>query len=265
MTKRMFEFSEGTSNKFWEAWSQGTEVRTRYGKIGAAGQTTIKDEGDEEKAAKLFAKLIGEKTKKGYVELGGAPAKAAPKAQAKPVEAKAGKPEAAFDPKPYAAAIAKITAAAKSRGFALPAGATAKQIQATEATLGVSFPAEVRAFYLTHNGGSSTGAYVCNARELLSLENIVRQWKIWKNLFDKGTFRGNQSRPSAGVKNDWWIPAWIPMTYDGAGNHEVLDLDPAKGGKVGQVVGFWHDDDTRTLRAPDFLIWLASVPWTEGG
>lgn len=94
MTKRMFELSEGTSNKFWEVWSEGTEVRTRYGKIGTGGQTTIKDEGDEEKAAKLLAKLIAEKTKKGYVEVGGASpaaAKSAPqaKAKAKPAPAKA--------------------------------------------------------------------------------------------------------------------------------------------------------------------------------
>ena len=94
MTKRMFEFSEGTSNKFWEIWSDGSEVHTRYGKIGTAGQTTVKDEGDDAKAAKLYAKLVAEKTKKGYVEVGGgssasaAPAKAAPAKAAKPAPAK---------------------------------------------------------------------------------------------------------------------------------------------------------------------------------
>jgi predicted DNA-binding WGR domain protein len=94
----MFEFSEGTSNKFWEIWSDGSEVHTRYGKIGTAGQTTVKDEGDDAKAAKLYAKLVAEKTKKGYVEVGGgsatsaAPAKAAPAKAAKAAPAKATKP-----------------------------------------------------------------------------------------------------------------------------------------------------------------------------
>lgn len=46
MSKRYFEFSEGTSNKFWEVWVEGAKVLTRYGKIGASGQTTVKDEGD---------------------------------------------------------------------------------------------------------------------------------------------------------------------------------------------------------------------------
>ena len=100
MTKRMFEFSEGTSNKFWEIWSDGSEVHTRYGKIGTAGQTTVKDEGDDAKAAKLYAKLVAEKTKKGYVEVGAssasaAPAKAAPAKAAKAAPAKAAPAKAA--------------------------------------------------------------------------------------------------------------------------------------------------------------------------
>ena len=43
MSKRYFEFSEGTSNKFWEVWVEGTKFLTRYGKIVASGQTTVKD------------------------------------------------------------------------------------------------------------------------------------------------------------------------------------------------------------------------------
>lgn len=76
MAKRYFEFSEGTSNKFWEVWVEGTKVLTRYGKIGASGQTTVKDEGSPAGAQKLHDKLVGEKTKKGYAEKGGSPAAA---------------------------------------------------------------------------------------------------------------------------------------------------------------------------------------------
>jgi predicted DNA-binding WGR domain protein len=75
--KRYFEFVEGTSSKFWEVWIEGNEVRTRYGKIGAAGQTTIKDEGSPAAAQKLHDKLVNEKTKKGYVEKGGGGGEAA--------------------------------------------------------------------------------------------------------------------------------------------------------------------------------------------
>ncbi|MDQ3335287.1 MAG: WGR domain-containing protein [Myxococcota bacterium] len=67
-TPRYFEFSEGTSNKFWEIRLDGTSVRTKYGKIGTAGQQTLKDFPDAEKANKEYDKLVNEKTKKGYEE-----------------------------------------------------------------------------------------------------------------------------------------------------------------------------------------------------
>ena len=70
-SKRYFEFSEGTSNKFWEVWREGAQVFTRYGKIGAAGQVTVKKLGADADAKKLLDKLVGEKTGKGYVEGGG--------------------------------------------------------------------------------------------------------------------------------------------------------------------------------------------------
>jgi len=70
MGKRYFEFVEGTSNKFWEIWSEGNEVFTRYGKIGSDGQTTVKDQGSADGAKKLYDKLVREKTGKGYEEQG---------------------------------------------------------------------------------------------------------------------------------------------------------------------------------------------------
>jgi predicted DNA-binding WGR domain protein len=68
---RRFEFVEGSSQKFWEVSLEGSSVVTRYGKIGASGQTTTKDEGSPEKARTLYEKLVREKTGKGYVEQAG--------------------------------------------------------------------------------------------------------------------------------------------------------------------------------------------------
>ena len=48
--KRYFEFSEGSSNKFWEVWCDGAEVFTRYGKIGSSGQLTVKAMGSKDAA-----------------------------------------------------------------------------------------------------------------------------------------------------------------------------------------------------------------------
>jgi predicted DNA-binding WGR domain protein len=68
---RHFEFSEGSSNKFWEISMSGNDVKTRYGKIGTPGQQTLKEFGDSGAAQKEYDKLVHEKTKKGYVETAG--------------------------------------------------------------------------------------------------------------------------------------------------------------------------------------------------
>ncbi|WP_353931825.1 SMI1/KNR4 family protein [Okeanomitos corallinicola TIOX110] len=49
---------------------------------------------------------------------------------------------------------------------------------------------------------------------------------------------------------------WIPLTYDGGGNHCCLDLDPAEGGNLGQIITMWHDDGVRAIIAPIFRAWL---------
>lgn len=85
MSVRRFELVDGSSNKFWEVAVEGTAVVTRYGKIGASGQMTTKDEGSPDKAQKLYEKLVREKTGKGYVEVkSGKVASPAPKSAAKP-------------------------------------------------------------------------------------------------------------------------------------------------------------------------------------
>ncbi len=65
---RRFEFSEGKSNKFWEISVEGTEVTVCYGRIGTEGQTNVKAFADEAAASRHVAKLIEEKTGKGYRE-----------------------------------------------------------------------------------------------------------------------------------------------------------------------------------------------------
>ena len=65
---RYFEFVEGSSAKFWEIRVEGSSFFTRYGKIGTDGQVTQKDYDSDAKAQAEAAKLVAEKTKKGYAE-----------------------------------------------------------------------------------------------------------------------------------------------------------------------------------------------------
>ncbi|MGA7730176.1 MAG: SMI1/KNR4 family protein [Chloroflexia bacterium] len=135
-------------------------------------------------------------------------------------------------------------------------GASDAAIADAEAFLGVTLPDDVRASYKIHDGQSLDNAGLLEAREFLSLERIKDEWKVWKDLLDAGDFEGTLSEPHDGIKNDWWNPAWIPLTYDGSGNHDCLDLDPAPGGKKGQIIEMWHDDPERVLVSHGFREWL---------
>ena len=66
-----YEFSEGSSNKFWEIALKGKAFTTTWGRIGSAGQSTTKTFGSEAQAKKEYEKLIAEKVAKGYTETGG--------------------------------------------------------------------------------------------------------------------------------------------------------------------------------------------------
>ena len=73
---RRFEFSDSTSNKFWEVEVKGKTLNVTFGKIGTKGQSKPKDFATPEKAKAEMEKLIKEKTSKGYVEVGGKALKA---------------------------------------------------------------------------------------------------------------------------------------------------------------------------------------------
>ena len=84
---RRFEFSDSTSNKFWEVDVKGKTLNITFGKIGTKGQSKPKDFATPEKAKAEMEKFIKEKTGKGYVEVGGKAVKAAKPAAGKKTNA----------------------------------------------------------------------------------------------------------------------------------------------------------------------------------
>jgi predicted DNA-binding WGR domain protein len=120
---RRFEFSDGSSNKFWEIELDGKAFTVRYGRMGTNGQTQEKSFPTPEKAQAEHDKLIREKVGKGYAEVkpggaAGAAGAAKGKAPAKaPAEAPAkGKPPA----KAAKAKAAKSEPAAEEEGASAP-------------------------------------------------------------------------------------------------------------------------------------------------
>lgn len=66
--ERYFEFVEGKSSKFWAISQSGSDVTTRWGRIGSTGQSKTKTFSDGTVAERQREKLIEEKTGEGYVE-----------------------------------------------------------------------------------------------------------------------------------------------------------------------------------------------------
>src|SRR5690349_20028435 len=100
------------------------------------------------------------------------------------------------------------------RGLNPPA--TQTQIAQAEAILGISFPQDIRDTFLIHNGQASDNPWLLDGWEFMSVERIVDEWKVWKDLLDGGDFDGITTVSEGHTVTDWWIPLWIPLTYDGA-------------------------------------------------
>ncbi len=142
----------------------------------------------------------------------------------------------------------------------LQPGASDSQIQAVEHALSVQFPEDVRAFYCIHNGQSTVdyGAHglIPLGREFLCLERIQEEWQINEEVLGMQTYNESRNNTERGIRTDFWNRRWIPLTSDGGGDHECLDLDPDEGGAFGQVISWMHDDDTKKILAPSFRSWL---------
>jgi DNA ligase-1 len=67
-TKRYFECIEAGASKFWEVWIDGTDVVTRWGRIGGNGRETRKSFPSEARAKAEYDKLLADKAAGGYVE-----------------------------------------------------------------------------------------------------------------------------------------------------------------------------------------------------
>ena len=131
-----------------------------------------------------------------------------------------------------------------------------EEIAALERALGGKLPRDYIDCLKVHNGQSDEAGGLFDGSEFLSASGVLRQWKIWKDLLDSGSLEGIHCEPQQGIRNDWWNVLWIPFTHDGGGNHYCLDLAPAEGGEVGQVITMWHDMGARELQGRSFEAWF---------
>ena len=69
---RRFEYTQGTSNKFWEVWCVDENMHCRWGRIGGRAQKKTWWYGSVAAARSMASRKANQKIGKGYVEVGDA-------------------------------------------------------------------------------------------------------------------------------------------------------------------------------------------------
>ncbi|MCB9685710.1 MAG: SMI1/KNR4 family protein [Alphaproteobacteria bacterium] len=110
--------------------------------------------------------------------------------------------------------------------------------------------------------------YVARMRETDGSDSpVFGRWRLyalgevpeaWRNL-QEWSVVGGAGVPTGPVRPVYLSPRWFPIGSDIDGDRLCLDLDPADGGHVGQLVEFLHDDSPRRVVATSFTAWLDSL------
>ncbi len=168
---------------------------------------------------------------------------------------------AALPPLPMAQAWAQLEAWLKQEEPALLRSlgkpASPEALAELEAKLKLSLPDDFKAALSVHDGQKGEEP-LFEGEFFLSTKGVLSQWRTWTKLMKSPDMAECSGAPDEGIRPDWFHPAWIPFTHDGMGNHLCLDLAPAEGGQVGQIIRVWHDEDERQLIAPSFAVWFSS-------
>jgi cell wall assembly regulator SMI1 len=136
---------------------------------------------------------------------------------------------------------------------ALNPGATDDELAALQAAIGVDLPEDYRTVLRIHNGQQADSVGLLWGNEFLSTTRIHSEWQVMKQLLDEGHFpHRSVSSPENAIKHDWWSPQWIPITSDGSGNLQCLDLSPGPAGTMGQIIDFDHETVHRCVLASSF-------------
>jgi cell wall assembly regulator SMI1 len=145
--------------------------------------------------------------------------------------------------------------------------ATDADLTVAETHLGQQLPADVRALYRLHDGQHQYtpqdprfAAGLFTGEPYLPLHHMMANWDDWAGFeAEDGMDEFAASHPEGFVQPKYSTRGWIPLTHDGSGNHIGVDLNPAAGGVVGQVITFGADDDEHQVLAPSLLSYLEQV------
>ncbi|UII28329.1 SMI1/KNR4 family protein [Fulvivirga maritima] len=122
-----------------------------------------------------------------------------------------------------------------------------------EKLAGYPFPAILKDFFTLHNGVEKSA--------FLSPEEVLKQWKEWKMIYEDWT---QEELYDEYVEVDkvlplYTTPYWIPFFDLVGGNYVALDLAPNTDGKAGQIISFGADYETGVYESADLIAFLKSL------
>ncbi len=154
---------------------------------------------------------------------------------------------------------ALLTADAPQPLFAPPASGSA--LAALERHLGLRLHDQV-AGLLRMCDGVRPGDYPLPMRatsptkwRTISSVEVTAQWDLLGSIADSTSLE-LKVRTVGPVRPTWWNKSWIPIADCGMGDAVCVDMDPAQGGTVGQLILYEHDFEERKVLYPSLLNWL---------
>lgn len=142
---------------------------------------------------------------------------------------------------------------------ALNPPATLEQIRETECLLGWELPPDVVESFLVHNGENRIGPGLVDGWQLLPLDEVLSNWRVWRDLVEAGTFDSCASESDDVTSTKWYDLGWIPLAHDGSGNFKCLDLNPGIRGTHGQIIDVDHEVPDRGADASSFRAWFTHL------
>lgn len=128
----------------------------------------------------------------------------------------------------------------------------------TETLVGRALPLDYVAFLRRHDGqrfvpgdvhGTGTLAPIFQAFEILAVGYSESEWRSMRGWGGPARDVEVVGPVRAVATHDGW---WPFTSFHGSTAHHCLDLDPAPGGNVGQVIVVAKEDDRRVVIAPSF-------------
>ncbi len=109
------------------------------------------------------------------------------------------------------------------------------------------FPESFARFYKKYDGEANLEGFAAGF-ELLPLNRVIEEFDFLKKSGIEFDAVGTQAISDKPVPKN----KWIPFAFDGSDCFLAIDLSPAKGGVVGQIIGLDMEEDTAYLFANSF-------------